>query len=317
MEPTEKTTLSAFISAGTSPLGRAVTRALVAAGHKVTAMTTNRAGAETIRADGGLPVYAEPHHTGEIKSMMKMAKTDVALHLSPQQFNEVPFVAAAPDANALLAHAEAFIQAAQAAGVKFLAHTSFANLYADTGGEVVDESAPLTHLWHPWFDAAKQVEWRTLEADVPACVLRAGYVYGATTESLSVMEVALKQGRSIPVGHGENFANWIHIDDFARALALVAQKHPDGEIFNLVDDHPVTPAQFLSRFATAQGLPAPGAPRARLFGDKWAETLLKTSIKASNAKIKEALGWMPQYPEYGVGIDHVLLMWRAMMTVKP
>ena len=77
------------------------------------------------------------------------------------------------------------------------------------------------------------------------------------------------------------------------------------------------PAQFLARFATAQGLPAPGAPRARLFGDKWAEALLKTSIKASNGRIKEALGWTPQYPEYGVGIDHVLLMWRAMMTVKP
>ena len=91
-ESNEKVALSVFISAGTSLVGRAVTRACVAAGHKVTAMTTNRAGAEIIRADGGLPVYAEAHHAGEIKSMMTMAKADVAVHLAPQLANEAPFL---------------------------------------------------------------------------------------------------------------------------------------------------------------------------------------------------------------------------------
>ena len=133
------------------------------------------------------------------------------------------------------------------------------------------------------------------------------------------MSAALKAGRpSIPVGKGENFANWIHVEDLASALVLAAEQHPVGEAFNITDDAPVTPGEFLSKFATSLGLGAPGKPGImfHLFPDKVATLLLGFSVKADNGKAKEQLGWTLKYPTFGSGIEQVLLVWRASMAVS-
>lgn len=317
-EANEKTTLSVFISAGTSPIGRAVTRALVAAGHHVTSMTTNRQGADIVRSDGGIPVYAEATHTGEIKSMMKMAKADVAIHLAPLAANQVPFLGDHPDLDGLVEGTAAFVKAAEDAEAKFLIHNSFTYLYGDTHGEKVDETATLSHVDHPLLLAGRKAEKIVHDSSVPACILRAGYLYGPEMDSLVAVSAAIKVGRpSLPVGKGENFANWVHIEDLASALVLAAEQHPADETFNITDDSPVTPGEFLSGFATAQGLGAPGKPGlvAQVFPNKVAALLLGFSAKAVNKKAKDQLGWTLKYPAFESGIEQVLLVWRASMTV--
>ena len=157
-----------------------------------------------------------------------MAKVDVALHLAPQLANQAPFLGVDVDVELLVDSTAAFTKAALDAGVKFLVHTSFTTLYSDTHGEIVTESAPLTHSTHPLLAAVKRAERVAQQSSVPLCILRAGYVYGADSIVLSELENTLKVGRkSVPVGPGDNFANWIHIDDFAAALLLVVeQQHP-------------------------------------------------------------------------------------------
>jgi nucleoside-diphosphate-sugar epimerase len=282
-------------------------------------MTTNRQGAEIVRTDGGIPVYAEANHRGEIKSMMKMANADVAIHLAPQAANEVPFLAGHDDPQALVEGTDAFVKAAEDAQARFLIHTSFAYLYGDMKGKTVDETAPLTHIDHPLLLAGRRAEKIAHDSSVPACILRAGYLYGPESKSLSALSTALTIGRpSIPVGKGENFANWIHVEDLASALVLAAEQHPADETFNIADDAPVTPGEFLAGFATALGLPPPGKPglMAHIFPNKVATLLLGVSVKADNGKAKAHLGWTPKYPSCDSGIEQVLLVWRASMATR-
>lgn len=315
VDTTDKTPLNVFISAGTHFLGRAVIRGFVAAGYRVTAMTHNRQGAESIRKDGGRPIYAESSRAGEIRSAMQLVKADVALHLAPQGINEVPFLGMKHDA-VLVDDTAAFAQAAGDAGVRFLAYVGHAYLYGDTRGKTVDETAGLMRSAYPLFDAARSAEEILQSSPVPACVLRAGYVYGSESTALQQVAAALKGGRvSIPVGRGNNYANWIYVDDLVAALLLAAEKQPAGEIFNVVDDAPVVPGKFLTTLSDVLGIPEAGDPGYfyRLFPNKSAEQFLALSVKADNAKVKSQLNWDLKYPGTTEGLEQVALLWRAAM----
>jgi nucleoside-diphosphate-sugar epimerase len=313
----EETALSALITGGALDPARRVTRLLVAAGHKAAAITNGRAEAGLVRQAGGLPLFVDPARAGEVRGMLAMSKVNVALHLAPQRFNGLPFRARSYDAAALLAETQALVQAAQAAGVDFIVHTSYAFLYGNTGSSPADESAALTSADDDFIAAAIQAERAVLEGPVPACVLRAGYVYGPDSPDLVSLAETLRLGR--PVTAGENPASWVYAEDLAGAVVLAAQSRPAGEVFNIVGDKPVSPDRFLDDFAAAMGLDQPGRlpgflARARL--PRTAATLLDFATRCSNARAREKLGWQPRYADHSAGIEEVLLSWRAQAAVE-
>lgn len=307
----ETSALSVFITGGTNFVGRAVTRFLVAEGHAVTAMTVGTAGGNMVREDGGLPVYADPYRAGEIRSVLHMAQADVVLNLAPQAYNHIPNIKAKWDERVLTDGTETILEAAQAAGVKFFIHASYAFLYGDTGGEWVDESAPLrVPDDNLIFEAAVQAEKLVQASDMPSCILRVGYAYGPSSKALSELSSSL--GRSVILGRDQAYSNWIHTDDLASALLLAADHQGTDEIFNIVDDEPATPVEFVNFFAESMGLPHPGRALPLLARPtKEQLILLDTSVKVKNEKAKEKLDWAPKYPSYRQGIEHTLLNWRA------
>ena len=316
-ENTVASSLSIFVTGATEGLGRAVTRELVARGHQVTGVASNLAEANLIREDGGLPVYCGLFRASEIASMLKMAKADVLVNAAPQCINGLPVHHPDWDYYTRLVKegAAACAQAAAQAGTKLLIHTSYAFLYGDTEGEVVDESAGLSHEI-PLFAAADAGETAVLHGDAPACVLRAGYNYGPGSDSLKAMHRALTDRSMLELGDETNCAAWVHGLDLANAIVLAVEQQPAGEIFNISDGNTLSPSAFAHRFADALGVQPPrrvALPSAlrQLMSDATSRALLETSVKVSSEKAREHLGWTPQYKTIESGLEQTLLVWRA------
>ncbi|MBI1256049.1 MAG: NAD-dependent epimerase/dehydratase family protein [Chloroflexi bacterium] len=301
------TPLSVFITGATSALGREVTRQLTHAGHRVTGATTGYENAALVRADGGFPAYPDLMRAGEIKSILLSSKADVVIHLAPQAANHLPQQRAHWDARLVDEGVSILLDAAQAAGVKFVIHTSYA--FADAESEALDG------LLH----AVKAGEQKVLKSAVPGCVLRMGFVYGAESPELIATRDTLMMGRPVDCGPDNSHAQWINVPDAARAVVLAALQCPAGALLTVVEDQAVSPAEFLSYFADSLGVSRPGrAPQFALWAQPKPEqvALMSLSPHVSSADTKEKLGWSPRFATYQAGIDDVLLSWRTTAPVE-
>jgi nucleoside-diphosphate-sugar epimerase len=311
--------LNIFITGGTTAVGREATRQLVARGHKVTALTQGSQGAALVHQDGGLPAFSDPFRPGEIRSLLIMSKADVVLHLMPQIPNGFPQRDAGWDANVrvLKEGTEAVVQAASETGVKCVVFASYALLYGDTHDEWVTEEGELRAgaAFRPAFEA----EQRVLDGTVPACVLRSARVYGAGDGGTLVLKDALQNGRGLYLGNGHNVQSWVHVGDLARAAVLAAEQQPAGQIFNVADDQPATPAELANQLAAGLGVSAPSALSGfalRMMTSELQRELVDLSLRVKNDKAKSVLGWSPRCPDYPSGIEQVLLAWRAETPVQ-
>lgn len=311
MEPTP--ILSVFVTGASNFVGRAVTRYLVASGHRVTGMTTGADGANAVRADGGLPVYPDRYRASEIRSNLQMAQADVVLHLASQADNHIPHVGARWDERLLAEGAAALVEAVKGSGVRFIVYSSFAFLYGNTGGEWVDETAARQSSGDsPVFEAAMRAEDLVLDSGM-GCVLRCGYAYGPDSDVVRTIADRMRNGYGVITGSTSQYSNWIHADDLARAALLAAQKQAAGEVFNVTDGAPTSPVEFLHHLAESLGI---ASPRAGLLSflmrpGRVQAALLDNSVRVKNEKAQQTLSWSPRYPTQQQGLEQIMLTWRA------
>ncbi|MCC6803805.1 MAG: NAD(P)-dependent oxidoreductase [Anaerolineae bacterium] len=305
-EITEIAPLSVFVTGATTALGRAVTRQLRAAGHRVTGATSGYENAAIVRADGGIPAYPNLFRAGEMRSVMTAAKADVVLNLAPQAANHLPQARANWDARLMSEGVDALLEAAQQAEVKFVVHASYA--FAGEHAEALDN----------FLETVRAGERKVLTGGVPGCVLRLGFVYGAESPELVSVRNTLLAGRTVDCGPADSHVWWLNVPDAARAVIAAMNARPAGVLLNVVEDKAVSPAAFMGYFAESQGMTPPGhAPRFAV----WAQpsptqaALMRLSPHISNVKAKELLGWSPRFPSYREAIDDALLSWRAATEV--
>ncbi len=311
---TESKSLNVFVIGGTTDAGRAAIRYLVREGHTVAASTAEATqGAVKIREDGGLPTFIDPLRSGELAGMFRMIKADVVINLWPQLANQPPFSSSEIVPEMLVQQAHAVTQAAKDAGVKFIVHASFAFLYGDTHGAEADERASLAasgKLAH----AARKAEEIIVAGAVPAAILRSGYVYGAESPVMIKVVENMRVGRPVPTGSGAKTAAWVYADDLGKAAALAAIQQPAGEIFNVADDAPCSPLVFVDDLSETIGVGRQGVVPSLmgfLVGLRPNNELLNYSVKVNTTKIKQQLGWEPDFPSRAAGFDRMLLFWRA------
>jgi nucleoside-diphosphate-sugar epimerase len=105
-------------------------------------------------------------------------------------------------------------------------------------------------------------------------------------------------------GNGARILNMIHRDDAAGAIIAALKSGRPGEIYNAVDDEPVSQLAFFQWLASPLGkeLP-PSAPED-------AEAVRKrgvTNKKVSNRRLKMELGYQFKYPTFRQGYTAELL----------
>lgn len=310
MENNEVEKANVLITGATSAVGLAVMRDLARAGHKVYGTTVDSDGASTIRAAGGHPVYPDLSRASEVVSTLKMAKTDVLIHLEPASYNTVPFNVKW-DADVVKDSTVAIVKAAEEAGVNYLVYVSFAFLYekSDSADEHAKLVSPSTN---GIVKAALEAEKAVKNSSIPSIILRAGYTYGAESEALAKLPDMLRTGR--PVVGTDTPASWVHAHDLASAITLSVQKRPAVDVLNITDGTHLSTNSFLEKFSHAIGIGAPGGLPGFLkgiFAPKSASELMALGSNVNSAQARSTLGWEPAYPTVEKGLDQILLKWRA------
>src|SRR6185437_13085706 len=105
-------------------------------------------------------------------------------------------------------------------------------------------------------------------------------------------------GEAALEGKGERFLNMIHRDDVIGCIIAALERGKSGEIYNAVDDEPVSQFDFLSFLASSLGKPMPNTLH------EYVEAARKrgsTNKRISNQKLKAQLGYSFKYPTFREG----------------
>jgi len=149
---------------------------------------------------------------------------------------------------------ELFHQSNQPPGV-FLSGSAI-GIYGETGAQSFDEAAELTAndfaaaLCQDWELTAAQAAIKTRVVN-----LRTGIVLSTKGGALSQMLPSFRFGLGGPIGNGEQFMSWIHMEDMLRAMHALLRSNISGAV-NMVAPKPLTNARFSAVLASVLRRPA-------------------------------------------------------------
>jgi len=129
--------------------------------------------------------------------------------------------------------------------------------YGDQGNAIIDEEVSggksfSSKLCLDWEDEAKQAEI----SGIRTCYLRTGIVLGKNGGALAKMLPAFRLGLGGPMGNGQQWMSWIHIDDLIGIiLHVINNKDIEGPV-NGTAPSPVTNKIFSSTLARVLKRPA-------------------------------------------------------------
>ena len=199
---------------------------------------------------------------------------------------------------------------------KKFVYTSSTGVYGQTDGSAVKETSPT----EPAAETAKVlVETEKLllaayaEQRFPAIILRVAGIYGPG-RGYAFKQFMKNEARI--EGDGSRVMNMIHRDDLIGCIIAELKSGRPGEIYNAVDDEPVTQANFFLWLAGSLGkYPPPSVP------DNPEATRKRgvTNKRVANRKLKMEIGWPFLYPNFRIGYSaEILRLERAgELQVEP
>ena len=198
---------------------------------------------------------------------------------------------------------------------KFL-YTGSTSVYGQTDGSQVKESSSA----EPNADTAKvlvETEKMLLDAfqqsKFPAIILRIAGIYGP--DRGHAFKQFLKNEARIE-GNGSRILNMIHRDDVAGCIIAALKSGRPGEIYNVVDDEPVSQKNFFEWLGVTVGkYPPPSVPENAMENHKRGVT----NKRVLNRKLKMELGYQFKYPNFRKGYSaEILRLDRAgLLHVMP
>jgi nucleoside-diphosphate-sugar epimerase len=311
--------MKVFLAGATGAIGRRLVPQLVEAGHEVTAMTRSKEKLGELYELGAEPVLCDVFDAGRLGSAIARAEPEAVINQLtdlPQTLNPRKLAEYYAANNRVRREGTAnLLDAARGAGVgRFLVQGS-AYWYAQSGGPVKTEEAPLyleaPAPIGPAVRTIKEVEDAVLSADgMEGLVLRYGMFYGPGTWYAKDGDIGrqVSKRRYPIIGHGEGTYSFIHVDDAASATVAALERARPG-VYNVVDDDPATAAEWMPVYAEALGAKRPPRVPAFLARLIAGDAIVRWSLGlrgASNEKIKDELGWHPHYESWRRGFFRAL-----------
>jgi nucleoside-diphosphate-sugar epimerase len=196
------------------------------------------------------------------------------------------------------------IEAAAAAGARRIVFTSTV-VTGEADGALLTEDTDLP-VETPYGRSKQEGERLVRESSLEGVVIRPSHVYGAGGWFEEEFVDRLRQpGRFAIIGNGRNLWDVVRVEDVAAACADALERAPDGAVYHVADDEPITFGDFISLTAEALGTGRPRhvpAALARIAAGRHAVTAVTRSARSSNAKIKRELGWEPRFPSAREGV---------------
>jgi len=235
--------MNVMIAGGSGFLGSALTKSLLADGHKVFILTRGRSasvppGAQAVKWDA-----KTTNGWGHLVNEM-----DVMIHLAGRTLASWPWTAATKrdfhDSRTQpgLALGQAILEADHRPGI--FVQQSGINHYG-LRGDLADETTPpgddfLAQLTMKWEAATKSVE----DLGVRRVVIRSAVVLGKGEGLMPLMALPVKLFVGGPMGGGKFAMPWIHINDWVGAVRhLITNENARG-VYNLIAPTPTSSADF-------------------------------------------------------------------------
>lgn len=189
-----------------------------------------------------------------------------------------------------------------------LVQSSAVGYYGPSGNEILTETAP------PGADFLGRVcfEWEASTAAVEALgvrrpIIRTGVVISTQGGAFPKMALPFKFFAGGPIGSGEQYFPWIHIDDEVRAIRYLLENDEASGPFNLSAPEPPKNKEFVKDLGKAMGRPAlmpvPSFALKAAFGEM--STVLLDGQRAVPAHL-QAIGFTFAYPQTVPALRDVL-----------
>ena len=282
-----------FLAGSTGVLGRRIVPLLLADGHRVTGLTRDAHGAETLRAAGADAVVADATDSDAMVRAVGEARPDVLMN----QLTDLSGGVGPANAALRLAASATLADAAQAAGVARVVAQSIAWAYA-AGDRPAQEAEPLD-LSAPDPRGATVRAVAAVEAGAAQSpewvVLRYGMLYGPDTW-FAPDGAKARQARAGGLVPDADLTSFVHVDDAARA-AVAALGWPTGAV-NVCDDEPATGHTWIPAFCAEVGAAVPSGAQTGE-GHDWARG-------ADNTWLRSGLSFDLEHPTWRTGFagDH-------------
>lgn len=309
-----------FVAGATGVLGRRLVDCLTGRGHEVVGLVRDEDGKQMVESRGGTARYGDVLEPATIHQAMDR-DTEVLVHAA----SAIPDSTKPTDAEwrkndrvrkegveTLLAAAPDDLQQVVFPSVVWVARPPDGSAFDETDernpGRSSRSAAAVERL----------LTERTTEREFTATVLRNGLFYAADARETRSWAKELLERRLPIVGGGllgrrDAPISVVHVDDAARA-ATAAIERDAGGIYHIVDDEPVTGAEFFGTFAEKLDAPQPRRVPgwlARLHVGKTNTKTMTEPMVTTNKKARQKLGWEPTYPSYDAGLQQLIDTWAA------
>lgn len=299
--------MEVFVTGATRVLGRPVVQQLIAAGHRVHALSRSQENEKELRELGAEPVAANLFDVESLKTALRGC--DAILHLAtkiPPTMKMGRLSAWQENDRIRRDGTRNLVDAALAVGgVQTIIYPSFFSVYPDSGDKWIDAATTpvqsATSL-QSTLDAEEAVARFTSEGR-RGISLRMGGFYGPEAPSaLEILDYARKGIGAYP-GRRDGYVPPIWLQDAASAI-VVALTHPvPSGIYDIVDDEPLTRREMFDALAQAVGrkhlLALPDLLMRLLMGTKYDD--MSRSLRISNRRFKEVSSWQPTVPNAWIG----------------
>jgi nucleoside-diphosphate-sugar epimerase len=176
-------------------------------------------------------------------------------------------------------------------------HTSSTGVYAQDDGSAVSEASPAegaTDAGRVLVATEKRLVDAVNTGGFPAVILRVAGIYGPERGHLFRQYL---RGEAVIAGCGDRWINMVHRDDVAGCIVAALDKGRAGEIYNAVDDEPVTQIDFFRWLSETLGRDMPPFGAAGPAGGKRGAA----SKRVANRKIKAELDYRFRHPTFREG----------------
>ncbi len=306
-----------FIAGATGTLGLPLVRALVTRGHDVTGLTRREEKRPILRNLGADVAIADALDRDGVTRAIVDARPDTVVHLLTAIPPRGPLRAAdmAMTSQLRTRGTEHLLHAAIEAGARRIIAESmvFAYGFGDHGDAILrEEDAPDPGMRTPatgeTFDALRSLEEQIGTAVAKNLIegisLRFGLLYGPDSPSTRFGLTMLKKRMYPVVRNGDGRKPWVHTNDAIAATVAAIERGQSGEVYNIVDDEPVSFSDFLLYTARVIGAPRPlTLPLWFLrLTSPYAAASIATRLIVANDKAKKELAWSLRYPSFREGL---------------
>jgi nucleoside-diphosphate-sugar epimerase len=180
---------------------------------------------------------------------------------------------------------------------KKFVYTSSTSVYAQTDSSIVTEHSstePSAETARILLDTEKVLSQATTQ-NFPAVILRVAGIYGP---GRGYWFKQFLQGEATIEGKGDRFLNMVHRDDIVGAIISALEKGRPGEIYNVVDDEPVTQLSLFQWLSETLGKEMPPFLKSEQQAERkrgW------TNKRISNCKLKTELAYQFKFPTFRDG----------------